>query len=59
MKVYQGRRWHGGVYLRLVATRPATTHASRGSAVKLTDVKKMAEAMSKTITGLPLQENIL
>lgn len=45
-------QWLG--YLRLVATRPATTHASRGSAVKLTQVKKIAEAISSTTSGFPL-----
>lgn len=41
-------------YLRLVVTSPATTHANRGSAVKLTAVKKMVEAASNTAAGFQL-----
>ena len=44
------------VYLRLVVIRPATTQANRGSAVKLTAVKKIVEAAKSTAAGFQLQQ---
>lgn len=38
----------------MVATRPATTHANKGSAVKLMDMKKTDEAIRSTMIGFPL-----
>ncbi len=45
-------------YLRLVVINPATTHASKGSAVKLTAVKKMVEAANSTAAGFQLQHRL-
>ncbi len=42
-------------YLRLVVINPATTQANKGSAVKLTAVKKMVEAANSTAAGFRLQ----
>jgi len=42
-------------YLRLVVIKPATTQASKGSAVKLTAVKKIVEAANSTAAGFRLQ----
>ncbi len=42
-------------YLRLVVINPATTQANKGSAVKLTAVKKMVEAANSTAAGFQLQ----
>ncbi len=42
-------------YLRLVVIKPATTQANKGSAVKLTAVKKMVEAANSTAAGFQLQ----
>ena len=42
-------------HLRFVVTSPATTQASRGSAVKLTALKKVADAAASTAAGLQLQ----
>lgn len=41
-------------YLRFVVMSPATTHASRGSAVKLTALKKVADAATSTAAGFQL-----
>lgn len=49
---YQQQKW---AYLRLVVINPATTQASKGSAVKLTAVKKMVEAANSTAAGFQLQ----
>lgn len=46
----------GQAYLRLVVIRPATTQANRGSAVKLTAVKKIVEAAKSTAAGFQLQQ---
>ena len=42
-------------YLRLVVINPATTQANKGSAVKLTAVKKIVEAANSTAAGFQLQ----
>lgn len=41
-----------------MVTRPATTQASRGSAVKLTAPKKVADAATSTAAGFQLQRQI-
>lgn len=45
----------GTGHLRFVVTRPATTQASRGSAVKLSAPKKIADAATSTAAGFQLQ----
>lgn len=46
-------------YLRFVVMSPATTHASRGSAVKLTALKKVADAATSTAAGFQLHHPYL